>query len=323
MPKTKFVSDLAKNEKVEKVTFAVSSIATARKKDGSDFLRLVLADRTGTINAVAWDNVDKIGAAARSGVFVDATGVVDEYQSSRQMKIEDLAAVDQAQIDPADFLPSLDRETINAKFSRLRQITNDMASGEIKTLLGHFWNDRKFVEERFKRAPAAKHMHHAYLGGLLEHTLSVVELALAVCRHYGDRLNRDLLVAGAMLHDIGKTREFVYDWTIDYSDEGRMLNHIVCGIMMLEDKLKEFEFVTTETALQLKHLIASHHGSREFGSPEPPKTLEALILNHIDEIDAKLAGIGNFISEQEPGQVWTSFHRPMERFFYIGRKKEG
>jgi 3'-5' exoribonuclease len=102
-----------------------------------------------------------------------------------------------------------------------------------------------------------------------------------------------------------------------------MLNHIVCGIMMLEEKLKEFGFVTTETALQLKHLIASHHGSREFGSPEPPKTLEALILNHIDEIDAKLAGVENFISEQEPGQTWTAFHRPMERFFYIGRKKEG
>jgi 3'-5' exoribonuclease len=198
-----------------------------------------------------------------------------------------------------------------------------MSSGQIKTLLKLFWDDKKFVEEQFKRAPAAKLMHHAYLGGLIEHTLSVVELALKVCQCYGDVLDQDLLVAGAMLHDIGKTREFRYELAIDYTDEGRLLNHIVCGILMLEEKLDQLgTFFPQETALQLKHLIASHHGNREFGSPEPPKTLEALVLNHIDEIDAKIIGVNAFISQQEPDQTWTPYHRPMERFFYIGNKKD-
>ncbi len=322
MSKKVFVSDLTAGDTVQAV-FAVSSTTAAKKKDGSGFLRLVLSDRTGSVNAVAWDNVDRISAAAVTGTCVEVTGQVSEYQNSLQLTVKDMTVVDPTRIDPADFLAATDKD-VDAMFTRLRQITNKMASGQIKTLLKLFWDDKTFVEERFKKAPAAKLMHHAYLGGLIEHTLSVVELALAVCRHYGDLLNQDLLVAGAMLHDIGKTREFAYDLTIDYSDEGRLLNHIVAGILMLEEKIQQLGTLFPEgLGLQLKHLIASHHGSREFGSPEPPKTLEALILNHIDEMDAKIAGISAFMSEQETGQTWTSFHRPMARFFYIGRKKEG
>lgn len=323
MTKKIFVSDLVKGDKVEREVFAISSLTTAKKKDGAGFLRLVLSDRTGGVNAVVWDDVSRISAAAVAGNCVEVTGDVSEYQKSLQLTVKDMTAVDQTKIDPADFLPASDKD-VDAMFSRLRQITNKMASGQIKTLLKLFWDDKEFVEEQFKKAPAAKLMHHAYLGGLIEHTLSVVELALKVCQCYGDILDQDLLVAGAMLHDIGKTREFRYDLTIDYSDQGRLLNHIVCGILMLEEKLQALgSLFPEETGLHLKHLIASHHGNREFGSPEPPKTLEALVLNHIDEIDAKIVGVHAFMSEQDPGQTWTPYHRPMERFFYIGRKKEG
>lgn len=323
MTKKKFVADLTKGDKIEKEIFAISSLTAAKKKDGAGFLRLVLTDRTGSVNAVAWDDVERISAAAVTGHCVAVTGDVSEYQNTPQLTVKDVTAVDPAGINPADFLPATDKD-VDAMFSRLRQITNKMASGQIKTLLKLFWDDKKFVEEQFKRAPAAKLMHHAYLGGLIEHTLSVVELALKVCQCYGDILDQDLLVAGAMLHDIGKTREFSYALTIDYTDEGRLLNHIVCGILMIEEKLEQLDtFFPEETALQLKHLIASHHGSREFGSPEPPKTLEALVLNHIDEIDAKIVGVNDFISQQDPAQTWTPFHRPMDRFFYMGNKKDG
>ncbi len=320
MAKKVFVSDLAAGDTVQE-TFAISSVSTARKKDGAGFLKMVLSDRTGDINAVVWDNISRIKAAAAAGNFVEVTGLVSEYQKALQLTIKDMNAVEAERVDAADFLPASGKD-VNAMFRRLLRITEDLTSPDLKALLNLFWNDDVFVEEQFKKAPAAKLMHHAYLGGLIEHTLSVVELAMAVSRHYEERLDRDLLIAGAMLHDIGKTKEFVYDVKIDYSDEGRLLNHIVCGILMLEEKLALLPAFPEETALRLKHLIASHHGSREFGSPEPPKTLEALVLNHIDEIDAKLVGIHNFMSEQEPGQAWTPYHRPMERFFYIGRKKE-
>ncbi len=322
MTKKKFIADLTKGDRIEKEVFAISSLITAKKKDGASFLRLVLTDRTGSVPAVAWDNVDRISTAAVAGNCVAVSGDISEYQSSLQLTVKDLTAVEPTGIDPADFLPATDKD-VDAMFSRLRQITNKMASGQIKTLLKLFWDDKKFVEEQFKRAPAAKLMHHAYMGGLIEHTLSVVELALKVCQCYDGVLDQDLLVAGAMLHDIGKTREFSYALTIDYTDEGRLLNHIVCGILMIEEKLEQLgAFFPEETALQLKHLVASHHGNREFGSPEPPKTLEALVLNHIDEIDAKIVGVSAFMSQQEPGQTWTPFHRPMERFFYIGNKKD-
>ena len=321
MTKKVFVSDLAPGDGVRDI-FVIASTAAGRKKDGAGFLKLVLSDRSGSINAVAWDNVDRLNAAARSGNVVEVTGNVSEYQNTLQLTVKDMAVVERDMVDPAAFLPATDKD-VDAMFSRLRQITNRMSSGQIKTLLKLFWDDKKFVEEQFKRAPAAKLMHHAYLGGLIEHTLSVVELALKICQCYGDILDQDLLVAGAMLHDIGKTREFRYELAIDYTDEGRLLNHIVCGILMLEEKLDQLgAFFPEETALQLKHLIASHHGNREFGSPEPPKTLEALVLNHIDEIDAKIVGVTAFMSQQEPGQTWTPFHRPMERFFYMGNKKE-
>ena len=320
MAKKTFVADLAAGDSIQEI-FAVSSLTTARKKDGGEFLKLVLSDRTGNINAVAWDNVAQINAAAAAGNFVEATGLVSEYQKSLQFTVKTMAPADPARLDPTDFLPVTAKD-VNAMFRRLLRITEELSSADLKALLNLFWNDDIFVEEQFKKAPAAKLMHHAYLGGLIEHTLSVVELALLVSRHYGELLDRDLLIAGAMLHDIGKTREFLYDWAIDYSDEGRLLNHIVCGILMLEERVAQLPLFPGDTALQLKHLIASHHGNREFGSPEPPKTLEALILNHIDEIDAKTVGIHAFMSEQPPGQTWTPYHRPMDRFFYIGRKKK-
>lgn len=315
-----FISNMRSGDKIEE-TFALASKTVAKKKDGGSFLRMVLSDKTGSINAVVWDDVEQAEAAADASAFVRVQGDISEYRGASQLVARKVSACDIKAVDPADFLPVTDKD-VNAMFRRLLALTRAMTSDPLKALLDLFWNDDAFVEHEFKRAPAAKLMHHAYLGGLLEHTLAVAELAVMMADRYGDALDRDLLLAGAILHDIGKTREFSYDYAFDYTDEGRLLNHLVLGVTMVEEKLARLPDFPEETALLLKHLIVSHHGNREFGSPEPPKTLEALVLNHIDEIDSKITGIGAFMSGHEAGQSWTAFHRPMERFFYIGDKKD-
>jgi 3'-5' exoribonuclease len=168
-----------------------------------------------------------------------------------------------------------------------------------------------------KRAPAAKNMHHAYLGGLLEHTLSMVLLADKIAGHYGG-VDRDVLLVGAFIHDIGKIRELSYERRIDYTDEGRLLSHIVLGLEILEAKLQLIGDFPPSLAALIKHMIVSHHGVREFGSPELPKTVEAVLLHLIDEMDARVNGIREFMASENSQATWTAYHRLMERQFYKG-----
>ena len=162
-------------------------------------------------------------------------------------------------------------------------------------------------------------MHHAYIGGLLEHTLSMALLVERIAGHYSG-IDLELLLAGAIFHDIGKIHEFDYQLSIDYSDEGRLLSHIIIGIQMVDEKLKQVDQFPLEKERLLKHMIISHHGTREFGSPEPPKTLEAVLLNYIDEIDSKVNGIREFMASEEPGAGWTSYHKIFGRHFYKGKE---
>jgi 3'-5' exoribonuclease len=181
-------------------------------------------------------------------------------------------------------------------------------------LLYLFFNDEN-LKEKFKKAPAGKKMHHAYLGGLLEHSLSVGLLADKIAGHYKG-IDVDILKTGAILHDIGKIEEFNYRLFIDYSDSGRLLNHIIIGAEMVSDKIKAIPDFPEEKALLLKHMIISHHGTREFGSPEPPKTIEAVLLNYLDEIDSKVVGIRDFMANKGTVSGWTPYHRMYARYFY-------
>jgi 3'-5' exoribonuclease len=231
--------------------------------------------------------------------------------------IKQMGPIPADRVDPADFLPQTSRD-IEGMFDRLLRITDSIKTDFLKRLVDAFWKDKEFVR-KFKTAPAAKKMHHAYIGGLLEHTLSMVSLADKIAGHYSG-VDRDLLLAGALFHDIGKIDEFEYQFRIDYSDKGRLLNHIVIGMKMVDEKLLEIEQFPEDQVLLLKHMIVSHHGAREFGSPEPPKTIEAVLLNYIDEIDSKVNGIRDFIASEDPNETWTSYHRILERHFYKGKK---
>jgi 3'-5' exoribonuclease len=296
--------------------FVVREKQVAYKKDGNPYLTMTLADRTGDVKAVAWDNVDKINNAFAAGDHVKVKGNATEYKGALQLVVLNLSRHDPAEINPRDFLPSTDRD-VDQMLGRLIKISQTVENPHLSRLLSVFFEDAAFVD-RFKTAPAAKKMHHAYLGGLLEHTLSMALLIQAIAGHYKG-IDKDLLLTGGILHDIGKVDEFSYETHIDYSDAGRLLSHIVIGVEMLEAKIATIKDFPEELSLVLKHIIVSHHGTRDFGSPEPPMTLESIILHYLDELDAKVTAVRTFMDSEDPDAAWTSYHRVLERFFYKGR----
>ncbi len=313
--KSRFAAELKPGEGVEDV-FALSEKSLGKKRDGSSYLALTLKDRTGSIKAVMWENAERAAGEIRVGGLVRIKGAVSEYQGQLQVVVKEADPFLEEDIDPEGFIPKSTRN-IESMFARLIRVSESLEDAHLKQLIALFFSDEALMA-RFKRAPAAKMMHHAYVGGLLEHTLSMAILSDAVAGHYGG-IDRDLLLAGAILHDIGKTEEFVYRHVIDYSDSGRLLGHIVIGVRMVEEKIRKTKDFPEEKAALLKHLVLSHHGSREFGSPEVPKTVEAVLLHYIDEIDSKINGIREFIDSEAPGEPWTSYHRILGRQFF--RKK--
>ena len=313
MKKT-FIDTIKAGQAVDDI-FVARDKQLAHKKNGDPYLTLSLVDRSGSMKAVAWDNVQAISKAFATGDHVRVKGNAVEYRDMLQLVVRHLERLDAGEIDARDFLPATDRN-VDEMLEQLIQINKTVENQHLSRLLGAFFNDEAFVD-LFKTAPAAKKMHHAYLGGLLEHTLSIARLIRSVASHYKG-IDRDLLLTGGILHDIGKVYEFCYETHIDYSDAGRLLNHIVIGVEMLEKKIAGLGDFPKDLALILKHMIVSHHGMRDFGSPEPPKTLEAIILYYLDELDAKVTGIRAFVEAQDPEAAWTSYHRVFERFFYRG-----
>ena len=313
--KKQFIEDLVPGTRVDDL-FVLAERTLSHKKDGNPYLNVVLSDRSGQIKGVAWDHVEQMAAAVTGGDIVRIGGNVSEYRGAPQLVVRSMVAVDPARVDAAEFIPATDLD-IDKLFERLLSLTRSIQTPWIKNLFEAFWADPAFVT-RFKRAPAAKMMHHAYIGGLLVHCLSMAVLADKLAGHYGG-VDRDLLIAGAVLHDVGKVREFDYTTAIDYSDEGRLLSHIVIGLEMVEKRLQTLADVPPEQVNLLKHLIVSHHGAPEFGAVEPPKTLEAVLLHYIDEIDSKINAIREFMAKDDSAQTWTAYHRVLGRHFYRGR----
>ncbi|XPS84133.1 YhaM: 3'-5' exoribonuclease [Desulfosarcina variabilis str. Montpellier] len=308
----RFVSELVAGDAVDDV-FLLAERNVAHKKDGNPFLNVTLADRTGQVKGVVWDQVERILAAAAEGDFVHVRAQVGEYRGNLQLVVKDMAGVPADQVDAADFLAATTRD-VTKMMDRLQEMTGRMQDPHLAALFALFWQDADFVSD-FMRAPAAKMMHHAYIGGLLEHTLSMAVLAEMVGSHYSG-VDRDMLLAGVILHDVGKLRELEYTSRIDYTDQGRLLSHIVIGLAMLDEKLKQVPDFPETKAHLLKHMLVSHHGERAFGSPEPPKTIEAVLLNYIDEIDSRVNSIREFVAKDTSEGNWTSYHRLLERHLY-------
>lgn len=266
--------------------FAVVACDRKTTNTNKPFLTATFADATGQINGVAWDNVDRLAAIIVPDTIVRIEASVSSYKGDPQLKILDarpLKASDK--IDMADFMPKTPHD-IDHLYRQLLQVKNSVADPMVRALLDHFFDDAA-IAERFRKHPAAKRMHHAYVGGLLEHTLCVANACIALAANY-PFLNRDVLVAGALLHDIGKLEEMASGITTEYTVHGQLVGHLTIGSDMIGRAAAGIKGFPQELAWQLQHLALSHHGQLEFGSPVVPVTLEALALHVADMLDAQL-----------------------------------
>lgn len=318
MSKT-FIADIQPNQDIA-AAFVVSEKQLRTTRSGTAFLTLRLVDRTGEITGRVWDNATELAAVIPLKGAVFLRGRSETYRDEVQLNIQEARPLKPEAVDPADFLPVCPKDR-DVLFEKLSGRISEVEDRSCKQLLKAIFKDRVLLS-RFKSAPAAKSMHHAYLGGSLEHTLSVVELVLRICRLY-PFLDRDLLVAGAILHDIGKTDEYVYDLAIDYSHSGRLLGHMVLGVQIVDEKIRLLKDFPEEKAWLIKHMILSHHGEAEFGAAKLPMTREAFVLHHADDLDAKMNNLTRILSEPKAGnEVWTGYQPLFERFFYRGLPKE-
>lgn len=308
-----WIKDIKDNGPVQG-TYLVKTKSTGQTRQGKPFLTLTLADKTGRVEARVWDNVEGISNLFSEGDLVAISGQCSTYRNQMQIQIQELKRIEGA-FDSAVFLEAATRDT-SQMLSELKDLAARIQNRHLRALVASFLTDHNFIS-RFKKAPAAKIFHHSYLGGLLEHTLSVSQMAAMTAGHYPE-LDGDLLLAGSILHDIGKIDELTFERTIDYSDQGRLLGHIVLGVMMLEEKLNHIKDFPPELAMRLKHMILSHHGEFDFGSPKRPKFLEAFALHLIDDLDAKINGLSRLLKEDTQEGSWTLFSKLFQRYLFKG-----
>jgi 3'-5' exoribonuclease len=286
-------------------------------KAGKPFLTLVLGDRTGTIEAKVWDDAERLDAAVTTEDVVGVRARIGSYQDRPQLTVTVLQPVEVGDDDLELFLPSSprDRQQMCRELDALVATVSDLP---LRTLLVRCVGKGTQLGRQFRIHPAAKKNHHAYLGGLLEHSLSVARAADRLCAHYreqGAELDRDLLVAAALLHDIGKVRELAARRSFSYTDAGQLLGHILLGLQMVTREAEAIPGFRPDCLLHLQHLIASHQGRLEWASPKVPMTLEALILHTADELDAKMNPGMRTVGGLEPG-AWSGFDRHLDRALY-------
>ncbi len=313
--KSIYIKDIKPGTRVSD-TFLVTEKNMAVSQKGNPYLSLRLRDKTGDVDGRVWDNVDHMNGIFQKGDVIGIHAKAVSYRNVIQLSISEIDTVDESDIDPSDYSPA-SKSDISEMYEALMGFIETVENSSLKNLLSSIFSDGE-TAEAFRKAPAAKGFHHSYIGGLLEHTLSVTELIDQVARHYDD-VDRDLLITGGILHDIGKIEEFSYRKMIDYTDEGRLIGHIVMGLEMVDRKINEIEDFPEDLALMLRHILLSHHGVLEYGSPKRPKTVEALIVNYIDDLDAKINAFREYIDDSDDDSNWTSFHRLLERFIYKGK----
>ncbi|PLX43907.1 MAG: hypothetical protein C0609_06815 [Deltaproteobacteria bacterium] len=310
--KTQLLGKLHEDQEVHD-TFLVLQKQLSPTRNGRSYLRVTLGDASGQLEARVWEGAEELSRRFEEGSLVHVTGVVTSYQGVLQIKASYIEQEEGGDVDWSKFLPSSKRPA-GEMLLELREALGEVQNPYLTNLLDSFMDDDEFIKA-LSTAPAAKGMHHAYVGGLLEHTLGVVKLALALAENYN--VNRDLLVTGAFLHDLGKMRELKSTAGFDYTLEGRFAGHIVMGRDLFLQKVASIDSFPDEIRLRVEHMILSHHGELEWGSPKQPQTVEALALHMIDNIDAKLMAVIEAV-EREDGQSgdYTTYLKMFSRQFY-------
>jgi len=311
----RYIADLKPGDRLEDQVFLIRSKDLRTTTEGKLYIHAVFVDKTGQLVARMWQATEGMFKAMPEGGFMGFKGRLENYKGNLQFIIEGLRIADPGTYDPADFLPATEKDR-EALWRRLVELLGAIQHADLKALVEEFLADEAMME-RFRAAPAAAVMHHAYLGGLLEHTVTLLEVATRVIPLY-PKLSLDLVLAGLFLHDIGKSAELTFATTIGYSDSGQLLGHIVQAAMWIEQKAdavaaKRGRPFPEELRWVLEHIVVSHHGSYEFGSPKLPALPEAAAVHYLDNLDAK---VHMFLAEikghPDDGSRWTNYNRALE-----------
>ncbi len=314
----RFIKDMRPGEHFDDETFLVVSKDLRTTTQGSLYIHCILADRTGKLTARVWSASEAMYRAMPEGGFVSLKGRAENYKGSLQFVIEAIRPVDLDAIDRGDFLPHTDKD-IDEMWARTKAILEEIADPFVKALIAEFLKDETRIE-KLKVAPAAVSLHHAFIGGLLEHTLNLLEIARLVIPRYPN-VRLDLVLAGLFLHDLGKTEELAFDTSFQYTDQGQLLGHIsICTNWI--DKMADQAAATMgkpfpqKIKWALQHIVVSHHAKPEYGSPKYPATPEALAVHYLDNLDAKLDMCQRTIDQDTDERHWTPFSRALETKVY-------
>ncbi len=304
MPEQKELNSIEKGAKIDHF-LVVRKCEIRLTKAGKEYLYLEVGDKSLTLNANVWDNLEGIVSSLAAGDVVKISGSMDDFQGAPQIRVNTIRkAKPSDNISAKDFLPKSRRKLEEMKkefFSRIERLSDPF----LKSLMIQIFNEKNF--ERFSTSPAGKSWHHSYIYGLLEHTLEIIRICDLMCDIHPE-INRDLLICGAMLHDFGKTEELSFDNTFEYTDKGKLLGHIVISAMIVNEESKKINGFPNDLKNCLLHLILSHQGKLEFASPVVPKTLEAIALYQADELSAKVNAYKNALSSGAVSEnKWTKF----------------
>jgi 3'-5' exoribonuclease len=307
-----FLSECVQQEnKVITSSFVCISKQVKPKKTGEPYLALTLGDRSGQIEAKMWDNVEEAIDAFEQDDFVKIKGLLNKYKNRFQITIHKLRKLGEVEVDFADYLPKTTKD-IGELWQTLAGFIETFKNPYLKTLVESFMADPE-IAEAYRNAPAAKTLHHAYIGGLLDHVVSLFRSCDLICRNY-PQINRDLLLTGAFFHDIGKIHELTYNRSFSYTTKGQLLGHMIIELEMLQAKLQQIRDFPDELKTLVEHMIISHHGQYDFGSPKLPMFPEALMLHYLDDLDSKMESMrANFERDPESEEGWTGYNPSLGR----------
>jgi 3'-5' exoribonuclease len=307
-----FISECSQHEnKIITSSFVVASKQVKPKKNGDPYLALTLADRSGQIEAKMWDNVESFLDAFEQEDFLKVKGLINRYKNRFQLTIHKLRRLEEGEIDYTDYLPKTTKD-IGELWRTLADFVSTFENPHLKALVELFMADPD-IAERYRNAPAAKSLHHAYIGGLLDHVVSLFRSCDLVSRNY-PQINRDLLLTGAFFHDIGKVQELTYNRSFSYTTRGQLLGHMIIELEMVQAKLVQLPDFPAELKTLIEHLIISHHGQYDFGSPKLPMFPEALMLHYLDDLDSKMEAMrAHFDREHGLEGPWTSYNPSLGR----------
>jgi 3'-5' exoribonuclease len=307
-----YISDCTRHEnKIITSNFVVVSKQIKPKKTGEPYLALTLGDRSGQLEAKMWDNVEEVLNAFEQDDFLKIKGLVNRYKNRFQLTVHKLRKLGDSEIDFSDYLPKTTKN-IDELWQTLTTFVASFQNPHLRSLVQAFMSDPE-IAAAYRNAPAAKTLHHAYIGGLLDHVVSLFRSCDLVCRNY-PQVNRDLLLTGVFLHDIGKIHELAYNRSFSYTTRGQLLGHMIIELEMLQAKLALVPDFPPELKTLLEHLIISHHGEYEFGSPKLPMFPEALLLHYMDDLDSKMEAMrAQFEREADLESPWTSYNASLGR----------